>query len=102
MDQEFVINLKVEDARYPLKIRRAEEEVYRRAASEIDYKLGQYKSHFIADDTHALESKDYMAMTAIQAVAEKAKHEIRAEMFEGKVRALIGVLDEYLKKTIAK
>ena len=100
MDEQFVINLKVEDARYPLKIKRSEEEIYRRAAGEIDYKLGQYKSHFVADETHALESKDYMAMTAIQAVAEKAKHEIRAEMFEERVRTLIGVLDEYLKKAI--
>lgn len=100
MDEEFVINLKVEDAKYPLKIKRADEEVYRRAASEIDYKLGQYKSRFRAGDASALESKDYMAMTAIQAVAEKAKHEIRAENFEEGVKALIDDLDAYLKQAV--
>ena len=100
MDEEFVINLKVEDARYPLRIKRSEEEVYRRAAKEIDYKLGQYKSYFTVGDSYTLESKDYMAMTAIQAVAEKAEHEIRAENFEKKVKALINDLDSYLKKAV--
>lgn len=100
MDEEFVINLKIEDTRYPLRIKRSEEEVYRRAASEIDYKLGQYKSHFTGDSFHVLESKDYMAMTAVQAVAEKAEHEIRAEKYEEKVQGLVNLLDEYLKKVV--
>ncbi len=100
MDQEFVINLRVEDAKYPLRIKRSDEEVYRRAAEEIDYKLGQYKSHFAAGESQTLQSKDYMAMTAIQAVAEKAKHEIRAENFEARLTSLTNELDEFLKKRV--
>lgn len=100
MDQEFVINLRVEDTKYPLRIKRSDEEVYRRAAEEIDYKLGQYKSHFAAGESQTLQSKDYMAMTAIQAVAEKAKHEIRAENFEERLKSLTNELDEFLKKRV--
>lgn len=100
MDEEFVINLRIEDMKYPLRIKRVDEEVYRRAADEIDYKLGQYKSHFAAGESQTLQSKDYMAMTAIQAVAEKAKHEVRAENFEVRIKSLIGELDDYLKKRV--
>lgn len=99
MDEEFVINLLIDNTRYPIKIRRDEEEVYRRAAEEIDSKLGQYKSHFTGD-SRKLESKDYMAMTAIQAVAGKAQHEVRAEYFEEKIKSMIGELDDYLKKRV--
>lgn len=100
MDEEFVINLTVDDVKYPLKIKRVDEEVYRHAASQIDSKLGQYKSRFTAGESQSLQSKDYMAMTAIQAVAEKSKHEIRAENFEGRVKSLVDELDEFLKKRV--
>lgn len=99
MDEEFVINLRVDDTRYPIKIKRLDEEVYRRAAEEIDYKLGQYKSHFTGD-AESLQSKDYMAMTAIQSVADKAKHELRAENFEEKIKKMTDELDAFLKKRV--
>lgn len=99
MDEEFVIKLRVDNAMYPVKVRREDEEVYRRAAREIDYKLGQYKSNFTGE-SRELQSKDYMAMTAIQAVADKARFEMRGEFFEEKVRALTNELDEYLKKRV--
>ena len=99
MDEEFVINLRVDNVMYPIQVKRAEEEVYRRAAREIDYKLGQYKSSFTGD-SRDLQAKDYMAMTAIQAVAGKAKFELRGEFFEEKVKGLTDELDEYLKKRV--
>ena len=99
MDEEFVINLRVDNVMYPIKIKRSDEEVYRRAAREIDYKLGQYKSNFTGD-SRDLQTKDYMAMTAIQAVADKGKFEMRGEFFEEKVKALTDELDEFLKKRV--
>lgn len=99
MDEEFVINLRVDNAMYPIKIKRSEEETYRRAAREIDYKLGQYKSSFTGD-SRDLQTKDYMAMTAIQVLADKARFEMRGEYFEEKIKGLTDELDEFLKKRV--
>lgn len=100
MDEHLIINLRVADMRYPLRVKRQEEEMYRRAADEIDYKLGQYRNYFTGDSSHSLRNMDYMAMTAIQAVAEKVGHQLRAESFETKVKSLTKELDDYLKGNV--
>ncbi len=97
MDDHLIINLRVAETRYPLKVKRSEEEVFRKAADEIDYKLGQYKNYFTGDSSRSLQNTDYMAMTAIQAVAEKVEQEMRAELFEAKIEELTLELDKYLK-----
>lgn len=100
MDEHLIINLRVADMRYPLRIKRSEEEVFRKAADEIDYKLGQYKNYFTGDGTRSLHNSDYMAMTAIQAVAEKVEHQLRAQSFEVKIKELTQELESYLKGNV--
>ncbi|MBB4037817.1 cell division protein ZapA [Dysgonomonas hofstadii] len=100
MDEHLIINLRVADMRYPLRIKRTEEEIYRKAADEIDYKLGQYKNYFTGKGSQPLQNSDYMAMTAIQAVAEKAEQQLRAESFESKVAELTQELEIFLKKHV--
>jgi cell division protein ZapA len=97
MDEHLIINLRVADMRYPLKVERQKEEIFRKAAKEIDYKLVQYKNYFTGESTQPLQNADYMAMTAIQAVAEKVEHQLRADEFEAKVRELTQELGNYLK-----
>lgn len=97
MDEHLIINLRVADMRYPLKVKRSDEEVYRRAAIEIDYKISQYRNHFTGSSAQSLRDSDYMAMMAIQAVAGKVDHEMRAEKFEDKIKELTLELDKYLK-----
>lgn len=97
MDEHLIINLRVADTRYPLRVKRREEETYRRAANEIDYKIVQYKNYFTGDSSQTLQNTDYMAMTAIQAVAEKVEHQLRAENFETKIKELTQELEDYLK-----
>lgn len=97
MDDHLIINLRVADTRYPLRIERKDEEMYRKAADEIDYKLGQYKNYFTGDSSHSLQNADYMAMTAIQAVAEKVEYQTRTNLFEVKIKKLTEELDSYLK-----
>jgi cell division protein ZapA len=99
MDDHLIINLRVADMKYPLRIDRKEEEIYRRAANEIDYKLVQYKSYFTGSSDHSLRDVDYMAMTSIQAVAEKVEHQLRAETFEIKIKSLTEELGNYLKES---
>lgn len=98
MDEHLIINLPVANTRYPLRIKRSEEEIFRNAAKEINYKLSRYKEHFTGTSDSPLQDSDYMAMTAIQAVAEKGEQKVRADMFEDKIKQLIGELDNYLKK----
>lgn len=98
MDDHLIINLRVADMRYPLRVNRKDEEIYRKAANEIDYKLVQYKNYFTGDSSGSLRDVDYMAMTSIQAVAEKVEHQLRAETFEAKIKDLTKELDNYLKE----
>ncbi|WP_280645364.1 MULTISPECIES: cell division protein ZapA [unclassified Dysgonomonas] len=100
MDEHLIINLRVADTRYPLRIKRRDEEVFRKAADEIDYKLGQYKNYFTGSGAQALQNSDYMAMTAIQAVAEKVEHKLRAESFEAGIKRLTQELEDYLKDRV--
>ncbi|MDR2954817.1 MAG: cell division protein ZapA [Prevotella sp.] len=100
MDEHLIINLRVADKRYPLRIKRKDEEVYRKAAIEIDYKLGQYKSYFTDDSPQALQDIDYMAMTAIQAVADKVECQLRTDAFEAKIEGLTRELESYLRSHV--
>ncbi|HMM01449.1 MAG: cell division protein ZapA [Dysgonomonas sp.] len=97
MDEHLIINLRVADMRYPLRIKRQEEEVFRKAAEEIDYKIVQYKNYFTGDSSHSLQNSDYMAMTAIQAVAEKVEYQLRANEFESRMKELTQELENYLR-----
>lgn len=98
MDDHLIINLRVADMRYPLRVKRSEEEMFRKAADEIDYKLVQYKNYFTGNSTHSLQNSDYMAMTAIQAVAEKVEWQMRTDLFEARIKALTEELDCYLRE----
>lgn len=99
MDEHFVINLRIADTRYPIRIKRSDEELYRMAAAQIDYKLSQYKNYFKGNDPHSLQDSDYMVMTAVQAVAESEVKNKRAGFFEGEVKKLILEIDNYLRNS---
>ncbi|MBD8389838.1 cell division protein ZapA [Dysgonomonas sp. BGC7] len=100
MDDHLVINLRIADMRYPLRIKRSDEEVYRKAADEIDYKLVQYRNYFTGNESQSLKNTDYMAMTALQAVAEKVEWQLRTNSFESRIKELTQELDDYLKKQV--
>ncbi|MDU1889105.1 MAG: cell division protein ZapA [Dysgonomonas sp.] len=100
MDEHLIINLRIADMRYPLRIKREDEEIYRKAAYEIDYKLGQYKNYFAGESPHSLQDVNYMAMTALQAVAEKVEHQLRADSFEARIKGLTQELDIFLKERV--
>lgn len=98
MDEHLIISLRVADMRYPLKIKRKDEEIFRKAATEIDQRISQYRRSFTNSSNQPLRPIDYMAMTAIQSVSEKVEQEIRASLFEHKISELISELDTYLKQ----
>lgn len=45
-DEKFTITLTVAGEKFPTKIRRSDEELYRRATKMIDNKLNFYRSHY--------------------------------------------------------
>ena len=96
MDDLFIINLRIADTYYPVRVRRSDEESFRAAAKEIDYKLSQYKNHF-AGDPDRLDENSYMTMTAVQAVLENVDLKKRNETFEQKIRELTSEIEQYLR-----
>lgn len=46
MDEKKRFNLLIDNERYPVSILPAEEEAYREAAKQINYKLNKYRSAF--------------------------------------------------------
>ena len=50
MDDEFLITIKIAERHvFQLRIKRAEEEIMRKAASEIERKIRQYRQRFSAE-----------------------------------------------------
>ena len=97
-DEKFLLTLEVAGRRYPLKVKRSEEQAFRTAAKKIDIKVNQYRVAF--GENANLTTQDFMAMTAIQALAENFTlgDKNNTKPFEDKIDSLISELDNYLKK----
>ena len=62
MDEEFLINIVIAGKKYPLTIKRHEEELARAADDQINSKILQYRQHFAVE----VDTKDLLAMVAFQ------------------------------------
>jgi cell division protein ZapA (FtsZ GTPase activity inhibitor) len=78
MDDTFTINLYIADKHYPLRIKRSEEELVRKAAKLINDKIALYRNNFRMDDSE-LELKDLLAMAACQIAIQAIKSEERSD-----------------------
>lgn len=98
-DEKFLLTLEVAGRKYPLKIKRSEEEAFRYAAKKINTKINQYRVAFGGENSR-MTTQDFMAMTAIQALAENFSlgDKNNTKPFEDKIDSLISELDNYLKK----
>lgn len=96
-DEKFLLTLEVAGRKYPLKIRRSQEEAFRHAAKKINAKINQYRIAFGGDNSD-LSTQDFIAMTAIQALAENffLGDKNNTKPFEDTIGSLIGELDRYL------
>lgn len=97
-DEKFLITLEIDGRTYPVRIKRSEEEAYRKAAKTIKDKMNQYRVKFGTNPD--LNSQDMMAMTTIQALVENFSlgEKNYTKPFEDKIQSLINELDEYLRK----
>jgi cell division protein ZapA len=98
-DDKLLLTLRIDGRKYPLKINRSEEEAFRDAEKKINNKINQYRVAFGGENSE-LGAQDFMAMTAIQALAENFAlvDKSNTEPMEKKIAELIEELDKYLKK----
>jgi len=98
-DEKFLLTLEVAGRKYPLKIKKSEEQSFREAAKRINTKINQYRVAYGGANPD-ITTQDYMAMTAIQALAENFSLGERNDTkpYEYKINSLINELDNYLKK----
>ena len=72
VSEKFVIQLRIDNQTYPIKIRRDEEEIYRAAERKINDKLNLYKEHF-----PNLEEERYMFMAMLDLSVQLIRSEKR-------------------------
>lgn len=82
-----------------MKIKKSDEQSFRDAAKKINTKINQYRVAYGGENSQ-MTTQDFMAMTAIQALAENFSLGDRNDTkpFEDKINSLISELDVYLKK----
>ena len=97
-DEKFLLTLEIAGRKYPLKINKSEEEAFRSAEKKINLKINQYRVALGGDKSN-LTTQDFVAMTAIQALAENFTlgDQNNTKPFEDKIDLLISELDNYLK-----
>ncbi len=61
MDEELSINITIAERRYPMKVKRSEEEKIRKAAKVINERILQYQRLYTGRD-----NQDFLAMSALQ------------------------------------
>ena len=98
-DEKFLLTLEIAGRRYPLKIKKSDEQAFRDAAKKINTKINQYRVAYGGESSN-MTTQDFMAMTAIQALAENFSlgDKNNTKPFEDKIDSLISELDEYLKR----
>lgn len=65
MDEELAINITIAERRYPMKVKRSEEEKIRKAAKVINERILQYQRMYTGRD-----NQDFLAMSALQFVIQ--------------------------------
>ncbi len=98
MDEEFLINIDIAGKKYPLPINREREELYRKAAKQLQSKILAYGEKY---NKHGeLDMKDLLAMAAfdlaLQNVVLKERND--TSPFTDKIQELTTELEGYLKK----
>ncbi|MDR0505886.1 MAG: cell division protein ZapA [Dysgonamonadaceae bacterium] len=92
---EFQIQLKIADKYYPMICKRSEEEIIRKAASNVNNKLLKYSSAY---SNAKFEIKDLLAMVAFHYSKDNLlvqKNEDMSPLFD-KIKQLNKELEDYL------
>jgi cell division protein ZapA len=93
MDEKMKIHLMIDNSPYPMNIDREEEEIYRKAAKLIDYKLNTYRNTY-----PKLAPAQYWAMAALDLSVERLRELERndTQPFAEKLEELTKELERYM------
>lgn len=95
MEDKMKIHLLIDKERYPLTIRREEEQLYRDAAKQIDNKLNKYRRAYPEFST-----VKHWAMAALELAFENMSMKDRndTQPYVDKVKQLEEDIDKYIEK----
>lgn len=98
MDEKFTISLYIADKHYPLKIKRSEEELVRKAAKMVNDKIAGFRNQYNVEES-GLDLRDLLAMAACQIAVEAVKATDKADEgeFSKCVIQLNKELEDFLK-----
>ena len=96
--RDFSLTLVIDNRKYPIKIKKSEEEAYRRAGNIIEKKINQYRISFGHNPN--LIPQDFVTMTAIQILVDNFKLGLKSntEPYDKKISSLIDDIDQYLER----
>ena len=91
----LTIRVMILDTSYPIKIRREEEEIYRKAAKQLNERILAYRKKFVRN----LNDIDYVIMVAFELslLSLRLEEERDNSPFISTIQALDNRLAEYLK-----
>lgn len=94
MDETLAINVTIADRRYPMRIKRSDEEKIRKAVKLLNERILQYQQRFKVKD-----QQDLLAMTAMQFVMQNLDLSEKTE--QDPIREQIQELNEELAAYLA-
>ena len=95
MEDELAINITIAERRYPMRIKRSDEEKIRKAAKIINERILQYQERYVGKD-----NQDFLAMSSIQFVVQVL--DLMNENNTEPIMQEIGHLNEELTKYLLK
>lgn len=95
MDDELAINITIAERRYPMRIKRSDEEKIRKAAKIINERITQYQERYNGSD-----NQDFLAMSSLQFVVQvlDLMEEKDVNPFVEQIGDINSELENYLSK----
>lgn len=95
MDEELAINITIAERRYPMRVKRSEEEKIRKAAKLISERILQYQQRYTGKD-----NQDFLAMSALQLAIQVLELSDRNDVSPAirQIEELNQQLSKYLQK----
>jgi cell division protein ZapA len=97
-DEKLSIKVKIDGHVYPLKVKRSEEELVRRAGKLMEERLMAMKKNYAANDK--VSDFDFLAMATIGLVAKYLDRESKTDDSEllSEMRIMSSEINEYIQK----
>ena len=98
MDERLSITVIIDGQKYPMNIKRSEEEIIRRAAQQINDRLVMYRQRFASQKKQPF---DFFAMVCLDFATRYLNSENASDdtEFMSELQILSGEIDDYIQKS---